>query len=133
MSSEKLLPSGKQMRESLEEAKKLGELPQPKGWKILVMMPDYETVTTGGIVLPSDYVDREEVAAPVALVVAKGNLAYTDPKRFVDGLHWCQEGDFIIVRAYSGTRLDIHGKEFRLINDDTVEAVIADPRVIKRV
>lgn len=121
------------MRKSLEEVKSLGELPVPKGWKILVMMPDYETTTSGGVIIPDEYKDREEIASPVALVVTKGNLAYTDTKRFSDGIHWCQEGDFIVVRAYSGTRLDIHGKEFRLINDDTVEAVIADPRVIKRV
>jgi hypothetical protein len=32
------------------------------------------------------------------------------------------------MRNYSGTRFKVNGQEFRLINDDMVEAVVDDPR-----
>jgi co-chaperonin GroES (HSP10) len=67
----------------------------------------------------------------VLFVVALGPDAYKDEKRFPSG-PWCKEGDFIIVRSNSGTRLDIQGREFRIINDDTVEGVVDDPRGIRR-
>ena len=74
---------------------------------------------------------HEEILTTVLFVVAIGPDAYKDDKRFPSG-PWCKEGDFIIVRPNSGTRLDIHGREFRIINDDTVEGVVDDPRGIRR-
>jgi co-chaperonin GroES (HSP10) len=62
----------------------------------------------------------------------KGPLCYLDKEKFTDGVHWCEEGDFVITRPYTGTRMIIHGKEFRVINDDQVEAVVQDPRGISR-
>lgn len=73
----------------------------------------------------------EEKLATVLFVVALGPDCYKDPTRFPSG-PWCKQGDFIVVRPNSGSRLNIHGKEFRMINDDTVEAVVQDPRGIKR-
>ena len=73
-----------------------------------------------------------EVASIVGFVIAMGPDCYKDEKRFPTG-PWCKEGDFVLMRSYSGTRISIHGKEFRLINDDTPEAVVQDPRGIKRV
>ena len=60
-----------------------------------------------------------------------GPDCYKDYAKFPTG-PWCSEGDWVVMRAYSGTRINIHGKEFRLINDDTVEAVVNDPRGIQR-
>jgi co-chaperonin GroES (HSP10) len=60
-----------------------------------------------------------------------GDMAYSDKDRFPTG-PWCKEGDFVLVRAYSGTRLKIHGTEWRIINDDTVEAIVEDPRGLYR-
>jgi co-chaperonin GroES (HSP10) len=69
----------------------------------------------------------EEVASIIGLVIGMGTTAYNDKDKFPDGAY-CKEGDFVIFRSYSGTRFKIKGEEFRLINDDTVEAVVDDPR-----
>ncbi len=132
MSSDLLLPSGAEMKASLEEVLKKGGIPQPQGWKILIAMPDYAKVTKGGIHLSEEYVEREETASPVGLVVALGPACYMDSKKFPAGAY-CKAGDFVIVHPYSGTRIVLHGKEFRFINDDTVQAVVSDPSAIKRV
>jgi len=116
------------------ETKELEEklqLPEPKGYKLLIAMPEKEDKTKGGIFIPDELKDREHVASIYGYVVSMGPLSYNDKERFPDG-PWCQVGDFVIFRSYSGTRFKIGEQEFRLINDDTVEAVVADPRAIER-
>lgn len=113
------------------------ELPEPKGYKILIAIPKKEEkFKDTNIVIPEDARRKEEIASIVGLVVKMGSMAYQDPDKFPDG-PWCKEGDFIIMRSYSGTRFLVKteqgDQEFRLINDDTVEAVVADPRVITRI
>jgi len=73
----------------------------------------------------------EETLTTVLFVVDMGPDCYEDPVKFPNG-PWCKQGDFVLVRPHSGSRLVIHGREFRIINDDTVEAVVDDPRGIKR-
>tara|TARA_R110000787_G_scaffold19819_1_gene59014 strand:- start:3171 stop:3557 length:387 start_codon:yes stop_codon:yes gene_type:complete len=114
---------------SQEKAK---QLPQPTGYHILVGLPNIDEKTDGGILKTVDSVKSEEVSSIVGFVIKLGQECYSDSKRFPNG-PWCKEGDFIIMRPYSGTRMMIHGKEFRLINDDTVEAVVEDPRGVGRV
>ena len=84
-----------------------------------------------GIVKSSQSMYYEEVLTPVLFVIKLGPDAYKDTTRFPSGPS-CKEGDFVIVRPNSGTRLKIHGREFRIINDDSVEAVVEDPRGITR-
>lgn len=107
------------------------QLPEPKGYRILCAVPEAEETYEGGIIKDTSTRKVEENATVVLFVLKMGDLAYKDENRFPTGA-WCQEGDFIITRAYSGTRILIHGREFRIINDDTVEAVVQDPRGIKR-
>jgi hypothetical protein len=76
--------------------------------------------------------NHEQILATVFFVIKMGPDCYKDAKRFPNG-PWCKEGDFILARPNTGTRLKIHGREFRLINDDVVEAVVDDPRGISRV
>ena len=76
-------------------------------------------------------IEREELLTTVLFVVKMGPDAYGDTKRFPSG-PWCKEGDFVLVRPNAGTRVEIHGREFRIINDDSVEAIVEDPRGIKR-
>ena len=90
-------------------------------------MPEPEEKTEGGIIKAKQTIQLEELGSIVGFVMALGPDAYADKKRFPNG-PYCKEGDFIIMRSYSGTRIKIHGKEFRLINDDSVEAVVDDPR-----
>jgi len=103
------------------------KLPEPKGYKLLIAIPKLEEKTDGGIIIPDKLKGMEEVASIIGLVIGMGTTAYNDKDKFPDGAY-CKEGDFVIFRSYSGTRFKIKGKEFRLINDDTVEAVVDDPR-----
>ena len=107
------------------------QLPAPKGYRILCAVPQAEETFEGGIIKDSSTKRIEENSTVVLFVLKLGDLAYKDESRFATG-PWCQEGDFILARAYSGTRILIHGREFRIINDDTVEAVVQDPRGITR-
>jgi co-chaperonin GroES (HSP10) len=84
-----------------------------------------------GIIKSSQSMHFEEVLTPVLFVVKLGPDCYKDNTRFPSGPS-CKEGDFIICRPNSGTRLKIHGREFRILNDDSVEAVVEDPRGITR-
>lgn len=103
------------------------KLPEPKGYKLLIAIPKLEEKTDGGIIIPDKLKGMEEVASIIGLVIGMGTTAYNDKDKFPDGAY-CKEGDFVIFRSYSGTRFKIKGEEFRLINDDTVEAVVDDPR-----
>lgn len=110
---------------------KATQLPNPSGWHILVALPEAEEKYESGLIKADETRRFEEVLATVFFVVKLGPDAYTDKEKFPTG-PWCKEGDFILARPNSGTRLKIHGREFRLINDDTVEAVVQDPRGISR-
>jgi co-chaperonin GroES (HSP10) len=118
--------------EESSEAEKAKQLPEPSGYHILIGIPESEEKTDGGILKARQTIEIEETATIVGFVLKLGPDCYQDKKRFPSG-PWCKEGDFILMRSYSGTRISIHGKEFRIINDDTVEAVVEDPRGIKRV
>ena len=112
-------------------AKLATQLPDVKGYRLLCIVPEAEETYEGGIVKSADVKKIEEGATVCLFVMQLGDLAYKDKARFPEG-PWCKEGDFVITRAYAGTRIKIHGKEFRIINDDTVEAVVDDPRGYER-
>jgi len=103
------------------------QLPEPKGYKILCAIPDASEEYESGILKAGSTKSIEELSTVVLFVVKVGDLAYKDESRFPTG-PWCKEGDFVLTRAYAGTRFKIHGREFRIINDDTVEGVVQDPR-----
>ena len=107
------------------------KLPEPKGYKLLIAIPKLEEKTQGGVIIPDKLKGLEQTASIVGLVIALGDAAYKDAEKFPDG-PYCKEGDFVIFRSYSGTRFKLRGEEFRLINDDTVEAVVYDPREYTR-
>lgn len=106
-------------------------IPDPKGYKLLVAIPSVEAQTSGGIYRPDSLIKLEEVASIFGYVVSMGEDAYQDAKKFPNG-PWCKVGDWVIFRSYSGTRLKVEDQEFRLINDDTVEAVVDSPAKIER-
>lgn len=110
---------------------KARQLPDPSGYRILCAIPEVEQEYESGILKADATINFEEKLATVLFVVALGPDCYLDKTRFPTG-PWCKKGDFVIVRPNSGTRLLIHGREFRLINDDSVESVVQDPRGIKR-
>lgn len=106
-------------------------LPEPSGYRILCAIPEIEDKYESGLVKADSTMHYEEVLSTVFFVVKMGPDCYKDPVRFPSGA-WCKVGDFILARPNSGTRLKIHGREFRIINDDSVEGVVEDPRGIKR-
>ena len=113
---------------------KAKQLPDPKTFHLLCVVPEAMQEYADsevGIIKSGQSMMYEELLTPVLFVVKVGPDAYKDPTRFPSGPS-CKEGDFVIVRPNSGTRLKIHGREFRIINDDSVEAVVEDPRGISR-
>ena len=111
---------------------KATQLPKPMGYKILVTLPEIEDAYDNGLVKAGVTMHYEQLLTNVLFVVDLGDMCYTDTARFPNG-PWCKKGDFIMCRANTGTRFAIHGQEFRLINDDSVEAVVEDPRGVGRV
>lgn len=113
------------------DEEKATQLPKPAGYHILCAIPEAEKEFDSGLVKADETMRIEEALTTVLFVVDLGPDCYNDAVKFPTG-PWCKKGDFVLVRPNAGSRLVIHGREFRLINDDTVEAVVADPRGIKR-
>jgi len=110
---------------------KAKQLPKPSGYRILCAIPEIDKEYESGLVKADETVHYEEVLTTVLFVIAIGPDCYKDSTRFPTG-PWCKEGDFVLVRPNAGTRVIIHGREFRIINDDSVEAVVDEPRGIRR-
>lgn len=114
------------------DQQKATQLPTPTGWKILCIVPDVAETFEGSEIVKADtFIKQEEHATTVLFVLKVGPDAYKDTAKFPSG-PWCKEGDFVLVRTYSGTRFKIYGKEFRLLNDDQIDAVVDDPRGVTR-
>ena len=103
------------------------KVPDPSGYKLLIKPLEVKEKTDSGIYMPDALKSAEQTASVIGFVVKAGTDAYKDTEKFPNG-PYCKEGDFVIFRSYSGTRFKIEKQEFRLINDDTVEAVVDDPR-----
>lgn len=111
---------------------KAKQIPDPATYHLLCVLPEIdEEYGDSGLIKAGQTMHYEEVLSPVLFVVKIGPDAYKDEKRFPSGPS-CKVGDFVLVRPNTGTRIKIHGKEFRIINDDSVEAVVQDPRGITR-
>ena len=110
---------------------KATQLPKPSGYRILCAIPESEKEHDGGILKSDETMRNEETLTTVLFVVDLGPDCYVDKAKFPTG-PWCNKGDFVLVRPHAGTRLVIHNKEFRIINDDSVEGVVSDPRGIRR-
>jgi co-chaperonin GroES (HSP10) len=114
------------------EEEKARQVPDPATYHLLCMLPQAKEEYEGGLLKASQTMQFEELLSPVLFVAKIGPDAFKDEKRFPSGPS-CKVGDFVLVRPNSGTRMKIHGTEWRLINDDSVEAVVQDPRGIQRV
>ena len=114
-----------------EPEKKATQLPKAAGYHILCMVPEAREEYESGLLKADTTMHYEEVLTPVLFVMDIGPDAYQDKTRFPSG-PLCKVGDFVLTRPNSGSRVKIHGQEFRIINDDSVEAVVEDPRGISR-
>lgn len=109
------------------------QLPVPVGYRLLVALPDIDDYYHGTSLMKTDSEKhREYILSIMGIVIDMGGGAYADKERFPNG-PWCKVGDYVMFRMNTGTRFTVNGKEFRLMNDDSVEAVIADPRGICKV
>ena len=113
-------------------SRKANQMPKPRGYKILIALPEPDEKTDGGIIKARQTMHNAEVGSIVGFVLDMGSDAYANLDRFPTG-PFCKKGDWVVMRSYSGTRFLVHGKEFRLINDDSVEAVVEDPRGLVRI
>jgi len=124
--------------ESVEEAKRVDEtnvanikdeLPQPSGWRLLVLPFTPKEKTKGGIIIAQESLDEARIATNCGYVVKMGPMAYGDKEKFPTGA-WCKQGDWVIFARYAGSRLPIEGGEVRLLNDDEVLGTIKDPESV---
>ena len=122
----------KEAEEAVKSKSIKERVPQPTGWRILVMPYMGKEKTDGGVYIPDAAREKEARATTVAYVVKVGPLAYQDPNKFGDNsVPWCKEGDWVCIGRYAGSRFNIEGGEVRIINDDEVIATIIDPDDIK--
>ena len=120
------------LEEGISEEEFELQLPKPVGYRVLVALPQPEDKFEGTNVLKTDKAKQlDHVMSIIGLVIDMGDQAYNDPERFPTG-KWCDVGDYVMFRMNSGTRFSIQGVEYRLMNDDSIEAVVADPAGIQR-
>ena len=108
------------------------QLPKPVGYRVLVALPQQKDTYEGSNILKTDTAKRlDHIMSIMGLVMDMGDKAYADKERFPTGA-WCKQGDYVMFRANTGTRFTVNGLEYRLMNDDSIEAVIDDPAGIQR-
>ena len=135
MSTALYLPERLARQRQIEEEKsETAKLPEPTGWRILIMPYTPPKETKGGVTLPDEVHERERLSTVVGLVMAVGPLAYKDPNKFGDSTDsqkswepWCKEKDWVLFGRYAGSRFKIDGGELRILNDDEILAVVDDP------
>ena len=106
-------------------------IPKPVGYRVLVALPNVEETYSSGIIKAAKTVHEEYILSTIGAVVDMGDEAYSDKERFTNG-PWCKVGDYVMFRANTGTRFKLGNQEYRLMNDDSIEAVVANPRAITR-
>ena len=107
------------------------QLPKPVGYKLLIALSTVEAEFDSGILKAERTLNEERIMTTIGLILDMGAEAYSDKTRFPNGA-WCKIGDYVVIRPHTGTRIHVNGQELRLINDDSIEAVVADPRGITR-
>ena len=127
MTMAKAAKSVEMMEQELEE-----QLPKPVGYRVLVALPNIEETFDGSDLIKANTTKHHEyIMSIIGLVIDMGSEAYGDKERFPSG-PWCKQGDYVMFRANTGTRFTVGGQEYRLMNDDSIEAVVADPRGVQR-
>ena len=107
----------------------IDRMPQPTGWRILILPYKGRAKTESGIVLPDEVQDKKQISTQVGYVLRVGPLAYKDTEKFPSG-PWCEEKQWVMFARYAGSRFQIDGGEVRILNDDEILATILDPEDI---
>ena len=119
----------KQVRAENITEDQVSKLPQPSGWRLLVLPFTPKDRTKGGIIIAQESLDKLRIATNCGYVIKLGPLAYADKEKFATG-PWCKKGDWVIFARYAGSRLPIEGGEVRILNDDEVLGTIKDPESV---
>ena len=119
------------IKNELTEAEFEAQLPKPVGYHLLIALPMVEETYDSGLVKADQTKNAEQIMSMMGAVIDMGEQAYADKERFPVG-PWCKIGDFVMFRPNSGTRFKVNGQEYRLLNDDSIEAVVPDPRGVTR-
>ncbi len=117
------------IKKSKQITKESSKLPQPTGWRILVLPFKMGEKTKGGILMGQDTLEKQQVASQCGNVLAMGPDCYRDKDRYKQG-PWCKVGDWVMFARYAGSRIKIEGGEVRLLNDDEILATIKNPEDI---
>jgi len=112
--------------EQKEVTKEKAKLPQPTGWRLLVLPFKMNEKTKGGVIINESTLERQQVASQCGNVLAMGSECYKDKERYPTG-PWCKVGDWVVFARYAGSRINIEGGEVRLLNEDEVLAIVEDP------
>ena len=119
----------KKSEEQKEVTKEKAKLPQPTGWRLLVLPFKMNEKTKGGVIINESTLERQQVASQCGNVLAMGPQCYQDKERYPEG-PWCKVGDWVVFARYSGSRINIEGGEVRMLNDDEVLATVENPEDI---
>ena len=119
----------KRSEKQKEVTKEKAKLPQPTGWRLIVLPFKMDEKTKGGIIMNESILEKQQVASQCGNVLAMGSQCYKDKERYPDG-PWCKVGDWVIFARYAGSRIQIEGGEIRLLNEDEILATIKDPKDI---
>ena len=117
--------------QTVTDAEIEAQLPVPVGYKLLIALPTIEDTYDSGLVKAENTKHAEQVLSMIGLVLDMGPQAYSDPDRYPNG-PWCEVGQYVLFRTNTGTRFRFNGTEYRLMNDDSIEAVVSDPQGITR-
>jgi len=120
------------VKPELTEEEFEAQLPKPVGYHLLIALPMVEETYDSGLVKADQTKQAEQIMSMMGAVLDMGDQAYADKERFPTG-PWCKIGDFVMFRPNSGTRFKVNSQEYRLLNDDSIEAVVPDPRGVTRV
>ena len=119
------------IQNELTEEEFEAQLPKPVGYRLLIALPMVEETYDSGLLKAGETRHAEQILSMMGAVIDMGEQAYADKERFPVG-PWCKIGDFVMFRPNSGTRFKVNGQEYRLLNDDSIEAVVPDPRGVTR-
>ena len=120
---------GLKKSEKKEVTNEKAKLPQPTGWRLIVLPFKMDERTKGGIIMNESTLEKQQVASQCGNVLAMGPQCYTDKERYPEG-PWCKVGDWVIFARYAGSRIQIEGGEIRLLNEDEILATIKNPEDI---
>ena len=120
---------GLKKSEKKEVTNEKDKLPQPTGWRLIVLPFKMDERTKGGIIMNESTLEKQQVASQCGNVLAMGPQCYTDKERYPEG-PWCKVGDWVIFARYAGSRIQIEGGEIRLLNEDEILATIKNPEDI---